>query len=88
MKSTAVALALAMAFAPAFSLAQQTTTTTASDDNPDAGGVAAGPLPAFGSLPAGTFVVGGFVVLAATGVILGVFTGDDSSAAVATTGTN
>lgn len=89
MKATAMALAFALIAAPAVSPAQQTATPTPESEEPKAGGIAQGPLPAFGSLPAGTIVVGGFVVLAATGVVLGVFVGDDSTPSVSTsTGTN
>ena len=78
MKSMALVLALALAIAPAAGLAQQTTA-------PEPGDTAQGPLPIFSSLPLGTVVVSGFVVSVVTGIVVGVFVGEDSTVAATTT---
>ncbi len=78
MKLMVSALALALVFAPAAGLAQQTT-------NPDPGGTSQSPLPIFSSVPVGTVVVSGLVVSVVTGIVVGVFVGDEDTVTTTTT---
>ena len=88
MKYVSMAAALALALAPAASIAQNSTTSGSQTPTVEPGGTSQDGLPVFaaGQIPFEAIIAGGFVLVG--GVVIGVIAATDDSDPAPTTTTN